>query len=130
MACGETTWNRVTGLFVVSNFGQAPVVKTFVYSTVTVWPLVQMTSKLNRPGDQVAFVSTNRLLVPALVTIENSVYVARKALVEKLALVAPAQWKKPILERYEVFGCKVLAGIVNVRAVPVSAPGKPGLGEP
>ena len=27
------------------------------------------------------------------------------------------------------FGCKVLAGIVNVRAVPASAPGNPGLGE-
>jgi hypothetical protein len=64
---------------VVSNFGHTPAVKTFVNSTVTVWPVAQRTSKLNTPGAQLALVSTNGPL--SMVINENSVYVARKAAV-------------------------------------------------
>jgi len=64
-----------TGLLVVSNLVQFTAVKTLVYSTVTVWPFVQRTSKLNTPGVQLALVSTK--LTDAVVLNENSVYVAR-----------------------------------------------------
>ena len=71
-------WTRVPGLLVVTNLGHAPEDKTLVNSTVTVWPTAQRTSKLNRPGVQLAFVSTSRPPVaPPVVINEKSVNVAR-----------------------------------------------------
>ena len=43
-------WKRLPGLFVVSNVCHTLVVRLVLYSTVTVWPGEQRTSKLNVPG--------------------------------------------------------------------------------